>query len=275
MSELLRIRNVLIVAGCYADAEAAIPLAVQLARLAQAEITGVLAEDPAAHDLPGGAFLLAPRGTGAGAAFPASRMRAAFQADARAFEARLRRAAVQEALGWRFRREAGALPEVLARLATREDVALLGYRRTMRLRGPVVALGNSDAAGTGSGAAADPAFSLASALARAMNLPLMVIDPSGAPEHAGAHDLPPLPGRGAGPVPARLSVPDSAAALRALDRLAPTLVVLDSRLAGFHRGAELRALIETARCPILLISPRGDSLDTQPGRGAPAHPARG
>lgn len=278
MSEVLRVRNVVLIAGCYADAEAAIPLGVQLARLARAEITGVLAEDPVAHELPGGAFVpLVPGGA-------AGRMRAAFQADARAFEARLRRAALQAALGWRFRREAGALPEVLARLVpSREDVALLGYRRPMRLRGPVVVLGSPEPQGDLSDVV-DPAVGMASALARAMRLPLMVLDPSGGSQRGEAGGGSPRQAHGArpqgaagpgsdwsgglGPVPARIAVPDVAAALRVLDRLAPTLVVLDSRLEAFRPGAELNALIGTARCPILLMAPRALSGWQRQGQGS-------
>jgi hypothetical protein len=231
MTDHLRIRRVLLVAGCLADAEAALPLAVRLAALARAEITGVLAEDPAALNLPGHA--IAP-GHAAPVEITAERMLAAFQADARAFETRLARAAAQAALGWGFRREAGAMAEVLERLTRQEDVALVGYRRAMRVRGPIVALSH--------GAEAETVV-LARTLARAMRLPLMLLSVG----EAEAADT-------SASGETRLAVPDPMAALRALDTLAPTAVVLQADRTLFGAGPGLRALIETARCPVLLRS---------------------
>jgi hypothetical protein len=165
MTTTLHIRRVLVVAGCFADAEDAIPLAIRLAALTRAEVTGILAEDPSALELPGRAIV-----PGRGAVeITSERMLAAFGADARAFEKRLGRAAAEAALGWRFQRERGALPEVLDRLARREDVALLGYRRALRVRGPIVALGRALGAAP-SGRVADGATAaLADALARSCN----------------------------------------------------------------------------------------------------------
>jgi len=225
MSDPVRIRRVLVLAGSYADAEAAIPLAVRLASLSRAEITGVLAEDPAALDLPGPAIATLAGGL---VEITAERMLAAFRADARAFEARLGRAATQASLGWRFVHERGALHEVLWRLARRDDVMLVGYRRPLRLRGPVVALSEG-----GGGAVA-----LAPALARAMRLPLLTLSVGDPQEHAAGST--------------QVSVPDMAAALRMLDTLAPTVLVLDGGASARATGPALRALIETARCPILL-----------------------
>jgi hypothetical protein len=240
MSASLRIRRVLVVAGCYADAEAAIPLAVRLATLARAEVTGVLAEDPMAFELPDHAVAL---GRGGAMKIDPERMLAAFGADARAFEARLGRAARQESLGWRFLRERGAVPEVLERLAQREDVALLGYRRALRLRGPIVTLGR------GIGGDAET-VSLAQTLARALVVPLMVLRIGGRP----------------GPeTHSAIMVSDAQAALQALDTLAPTALIVDAGLAEFATGPALRALIETARCPVLL---RGVSPPRGAGTGA-------
>lgn len=230
MTPALRIRRVLVVAGTYADAEAAIPLAVRLAEISRAEVTGVLAEDPAALELPGHAAFTGASGP---VRMTAERMLEAFGADARAFEARLGRAAARAALGWRFRRESGALPEVLERLARRDDIALLGYRRVLRVRGPIVAMGRDLRRRGGSESVA-----LAEALARALRLPVLVMRIGGGD---GGHDA-----------SDEVSVADEQSALHMLDSLAPTALILDAGMADMARGPGLVALIETARCPVLL-----------------------
>jgi hypothetical protein len=210
--------RVLLAAACYADARAAVPFGVAIAAAAGAELTGLLAEDPAALALVGQA--LAPlRGTPI--QISAETMLAAFQRDARAFERLIAETAGRAALPWSFRLERGSLPALLLpHLAEPGEVVLVGFQRLMRLRGPLVALERPGAPGV---------QTLARALRDRLRLPLM--------------ELPLLP---------------EAGALAALRGLAPAAVIADVTGTGFATPAGLAELIETARSPLVLrVAPGG------------------
>jgi hypothetical protein len=206
------VTRVLLAAACYADARAAVPFGVAIAAAAGAELTGLLAEDPAALALMGPA--VAPlRGTPI--QISAETMLAAFQRDARAFERLIAETAGRAALPWSFRHERGSLPALLLpHLAVPGEVVLVGFQRLVRLSGPLVALERPEAPGV---------QSLARALRDRLRLPLM--------------ELPLLP---------------EAGALAALRGLAPAAVIADVTGTEFATPAGLTELIETARSPLVL-----------------------
>jgi hypothetical protein len=206
------VSRVLLAAACFADARAALPLGVEIAVAARAELTGLLAEDPAALALAG--LALAPLRR-APIRISADTMLAAFQRDARAFERLLAETATRAALTWSFRLERGSLPAlVLPHLAAPGEVVLVGFQRLMRLRGPLVALERPGAPGV---------QILARVLRDRLRLPLI--------------ELPLLP---------------APAALHALRSLAPAAVIADVTGTEFATPAGLAELIDTARCPLVL-----------------------
>lgn len=227
MSDAPRSRRVLVIANCYADARTAIPLAMRLARSARAEVLGVFGEDPVTRDLPGVAFA-AEAGGGASA----QRMLAAFQRDARAFEADLSRAAARATLSWSFRRLSGTLEAILQDIAERGDIALMGYRQTLQVAGPVVVLSERDES---------PALALGAELAHGLRRPLRLVT-MGRP--GGPH----APGRADG----RDEVADFDAALRLLDGLAAAAVVVDADSPSLATPGRIQRLREAARCPVIL-----------------------
>ncbi len=212
------VTRVLLAAACFADARAAVPFGLEIAAATRAELTGLLAEDPAALALAGPA--LAPR-RGRPVEISAESMLAAFQRDARAFERLIAEAAGRAALPWSFRRERGSLPALLLpHLAAPGEVVLVGFQRLMRLSGPLVALERPGA---------PEVESLARALRDRLRLPLV--------------ELPLLPASGA---------------LAALRGLAPAAVIADVTETELATPAGIAELIETARSPLVLrVAPGG------------------
>ena len=210
-------RRVLLLAGCYADAGPAIGLAAALAQRMQAALEGVLALDPRAEAAEGATLVVAGRARGAVLALDRERLTLAYAADARAFRSRLDATAARLAIRWSFRTDTGALPDLALGLRQPGDAVVLGHRRFLPLRGPVLALEDS-AEGAPESAADGPAARLAADLARALGL--------------RARRLP----------------ADTPAA--ALEPLAISALVLPHSIQS--DPARLAALIEAARCPVLL-----------------------
>ena len=206
-------RRVLLFAGCYADAGPAIGLAVTLAQQMQAVLEGVLALDPRMEAAEGAALVMAGRARGTTLALSRERLSLAYAADARAFRSRLDAAAARLSIRWSFRTDTGALPDLALGLRRPGDAVILGHRRFLPLRGPVIALEEGEDG---------PAARLASDLARALNLRARVL-PAGTPAAA-------------------------------LEPLAISALILPQSVQD--DPARLAALIDAARCPVLL-SPAG------------------
>lgn len=206
MAEIVRTR-IAIVAGCYADAEPAIGLALRLAPELQGNLVGVLARDPLALAAAGSAVLAGRHQTGA---LSTEALRSAYDSDARAFSARLSRLARATSLAVEFRSTEGHVAQLACELRTGGHIVLVGYRRMMRLRGPVLLVGD----GAGSRAAG-----FAARLARALGVRT---------ETLAETDI------------------------ATIDRTSASALVLaaESQLAA----EELSALIEAARCPVILVS---------------------
>lgn len=151
-------RRVLLLAGCFADAVAAIDLAVAAAARMGAGIEGVLALDPRAEAA--ALATVGPRGR-AGPVPSHDQLQRACAADARAFRRRLDLVAARASLRWRLSIETGLLPDLAMGLRRPGDAVILGHRRFLALRGPVVALG---------GRATGETAQLAADLARALRL---------------------------------------------------------------------------------------------------------
>jgi hypothetical protein len=202
-------RRVLLLAGCFADAGPAIGLAVTLAARMQAALEGVLAFGPRTEAAEGAALVTGRRAAGATVLLSLERLSLAYAADARAFRSRLDRAAAALALRTSFRLASGALPDLALGLRRPGDAVIMAYRRFLSLRGPLIALEDSEDA---------PAARLAAELARELGLRVHVLPADTPPE--------------------------------ALDPLLVGVLVLSQSIQA--EPARLTALIDAARCPVLL-----------------------
>jgi len=142
-------RRVIIGATCFADADTAISMAANLAKIVEAEILGLLVEDESIltyADLPFAKTLTYQRG----AVQPVTRkaMDSAFQRDARTFERRLASAADQTEVNWSFEHKRGQMMSLIQSEASAGDFIFLGYQQTGIARGEIVFIdfiGNDDA----------------------------------------------------------------------------------------------------------------------------------
>ena len=166
--------RVVLGATCYAEAHAALAIAVRVATRLGGEVQGLLVEEEAALAVAGrpGARIVTPGGrllTGVGA----EHMARAFLSDAQRIERELEAAA--GALSWSFARRAGRRAAVLAAALAAGDVLVLGGEALRAQAGSVVYV---------AGPRPDPELEeIAADLAEALGLPLRVLLPP-APEAA-------------------------------------------------------------------------------------------
>lgn len=215
-------RRILIGAGCYADARAAMEIVERLAASVGYDLGGLLLDDPAASETavtPGhrvvtdsGALILAP---------DRAQMRHVMAGDARAFRAQLSRIAQSHALSWSFEQQSGELLSGLIRAARDWDLLMIGYRRVRRRTGPVVVIG------TGPESAAGEVVELANTLAVILRTEAIWLDADGAE--------------------------DTTALLAQISRKQAALVVTDAGRGPFRTDDQLRWLVEAARCPVLVL----------------------
>ncbi|MDH3264640.1 MAG: hypothetical protein OEM24_11645 [Paracoccaceae bacterium] len=160
--------RVVLGATCYAEAHAALAVAVRVATRLGGEVQGLFVEEEAALAVAArpGARIVTPGGrllTGVGA----ERMARAFLSDARRFERELGAAA--GALSWSFARRAGQRAAVLAAALAAGDVLVLGGEAPRAPAGSVVYL---------AAPRPDPELEeVAADLAEALGLPLRVLMP--------------------------------------------------------------------------------------------------
>ncbi len=220
-------RRILIGAGTYADARVAIRLTRQIAARSAAVVGGILVEETAWADLPrlklqrvvtSGGQLVAP---------PSARQaRRMFERDARAFEDEL--SGLAQTAGPLARRR-GELAETVWAAAAGWDVLVLGYRAMQPLPGRVVLIQPP-------GEGAPEAAALADRLARGLGTSTITLG-LGSPRAD-------LPGE---------RLPTEDALFDRLSRISCAAVVLDRAAGPFHTLDQLRRLLASARCPVVLL----------------------
>jgi len=119
-------QRILIGARCFADAELAIPIAVDLAKQVGASLHGVFVEDETMLDFSHTMTLIAASGAHRTASRDA--MERACLGDAMAFRRMLAGAARAARIDWAFDTGRGLLPSLLHTTARRGDLLLYGYR---------------------------------------------------------------------------------------------------------------------------------------------------
>ncbi|PWE31404.1 hypothetical protein DDZ14_12890 [Maritimibacter sp. 55A14] len=235
--------RVILGATCYADAEAALHLAVELGRRLGAEIQGLLVSDETILSAAGHpkARVVSYSGTSV-SQVTAEAMRSAFRADARLFERQLQRRAAAAALGVSFRAEPGRLASVLAGAAGAGDLVIFGYRRAIRDGDSVVLVAGGDGMTT-------DALRTAVQLRAILRKRLVVLTAATRQREVVAA----LADLGEGPAELRV-VSSDADLLRALDRMSPAAVVMASAPADL---ALVVQVVEAARSPVIV--PFGDA----------------
>jgi hypothetical protein len=161
--------RVIISATCFADADAAIVLAISLAQKVKGDLYGLLVEDESIlryADLPFAKVIAFQSGTPQQVTPEA--MASAFRSDARIFKAILAKSAMDASINWSFESKRGRMMPLLHSVASKGDLILLGHQQSPMLNGEIVYLDYSDAD--------DSNFrKLANQIAREMNVPLQVI----------------------------------------------------------------------------------------------------
>ncbi|MCB4456869.1 hypothetical protein [Leisingera sp. McT4-56] len=224
--------RVILGASCYPDAEAALVLAMELARQLGAELQAVFVRETAvlaagyAHSRV--VSYSGQRETGLTGAALAK----AFQADARRFKGLLSARAAAAALQSSFQEAEGHVQEELRRVSQAGDILVLGFKPILRSAGCIAVI-----LAEGQGV---PDYALR--LARKTGKPLVALVACA----AGAE--PPPAGQWEGGVETRFcALPE--ALLRQLEQMNPAAVIVAAPLADLPPAARLQ---DAARCPLIL-----------------------
>lgn len=216
-------KRILIGAGSFADAQAALAIAERLIGRDISDIGGLFLEDSGLLDT------AAPRARGLVTARgsilvqPSDRqLRLLWQSDARAFREQLMRVATARAMRWTFERLSGEMVTALCSAAHTWDWLLIGHKSLSAHRGRVVAIPHEDGG-------EDDVMALAEGLARSIGAGLMVID-------------------------------DRLSEAEILSRISAThaeVVVIDASAGPFRSTEQIRRLLAAARCPVLVLGAAG------------------
>ncbi|MFC6689307.1 hypothetical protein [Jhaorihella thermophila] len=215
-------KRVLVCAASCSDAETALTIAEQLARLWGIDLGGVFLQESAVLEsasLPSQRIVTA---TGALMDRPdPQRLRHILDREARAFEAALSRFAERYSLHWRLEAGGGGTLQTLWQVARGWDLLLIGQRLSRAPAGPVLLIAPE---GTGNPELSD----LAQRLAEGLGTFVERLSPQG------------------------YTTEDRQALLDRINRTRAALVLTDAAQGSFHDERALRDLVEAARCPVLV-----------------------
>ncbi|UWQ35343.1 hypothetical protein K3555_22715 (plasmid) [Leisingera sp. M527] len=226
--------RVILGASCYTDAEAALVLAMELARQLGAELQGVFVRETAvlaagyAHSR--AVSYSGQRETGLTGAALAK----AFQADARRFRGLLSARAAAAALESSFREAEGHVQEELRRVSQAGDILIFGFKPILRAAGRIAVI---LAAGQGV-----PDYT--QRLARKAGKPLVALVAC----PAGAEPVPAPAGQEDSGLETRFCAQPEAL-LRQLEHMNPAAVIVAAPLADLPPATRIQ---DAARCPLIL-----------------------
>lgn len=212
-------RRILVGAGSFADARAALEILERLAGFGITDIGGLFLEDRGVIEAaaPSLSAVISPRGAIRGAPTH-EHLRLMWQSDARAFRERLMQLAARRALRWSFEKLPGEPVAGLCGAAQSWDWLLIGHHPAAAHAGRVVGIAPEDGHGDG---VAD----LTEGLARSLRARGELI-PDTMPEDE---------------ILARLA------------RMHASAVVIDARDGPFRTAEQIRGLLAAARCPVLVL----------------------
>ncbi|TDE37089.1 hypothetical protein [Antarcticimicrobium sediminis] len=217
-------KRILVGAGSFADARAALAILDLLSGVGITDIGGLFLEDREVMEAatPRTSALVSPRGA-IGTAPSRQVLRLMWRSDARAFRDRLIQLAARRALRWSFERAPGEPVAGLCNVAHSWDWLLIGHLPSGAHAGRVVGVFHGAAAG------GDGVGELTEGLARSLGTGAELI----------ADTLP------------------EADILARLERVHAAAVVIDAGAGPFRTAAQIRALLAAARCPILVLGAAG------------------
>jgi len=212
-------RRILVGAGSFADARAALAILDRLAGFGISDIGGLFLEDRGMMEAaaPRMSALVSPRGAIRG--MPSRQgLRLMWQSDARAFREQLMQLAARRRLRWSFERLPGDPVADLCGAAQSWDWLLIGHLPSGRQSGKVVGVAHEDGG-------QDGVAELTAALAQSLRSGAELI-----PDTTPEVDI-----------------------LSRLGRLHAAAVVIDAATGPFRSPAQIRALLGAARCPVLVL----------------------
>ncbi|GAA6200791.1 hypothetical protein [Aquicoccus sp. SU-CL01552] len=212
-------RRILVGAGSYADARAALAILERLAGFGISDIGGVFLEDRGMMEAaaPGLCALVSPRGALRGV--PSRHgLRRMWQSDARAFREQLMQLAARQSLRWSFERLPGDPVADLCGAAQSWDWLLIGHLPAGRHAGKVVGIAHEDGG-------PDGVAELTGVLAQSLRTGVELI-----PDTTPEVDI-----------------------LSRVGRLHAAAVVVDAATGPFRTSGQIRALLDVARCPVLVL----------------------
>lgn len=246
--------RILVGAGSFVDAAAALRIAERLASDLPADLGGVLIQEVstlAICEIPNqrvvltsGATMLAP---------DRSQAQALMNADARAFEQSLARTARMHGKKWIFAQETGDLVSTALRAAVGWDILVIGYRRFHAIRGKIVLFREDDAPN-------DEMETAARGLARRLSVDEVVFTVEAGQRKGAFREA-----------ERRYPFGSLQEALNALARTNAEAVFVDLVHGPVRGPDDLARLLEVSRCPLILFGT--SEIGAIPERGKRTPPA--
>ncbi|SDK03051.1 hypothetical protein [Aliiruegeria lutimaris] len=229
-------KRVLIAAGSYVDAAAAIRLAERIASGLIAELGGVLIDDEAIAETTGLPVQRVVTSGGMLVQVPSrSRLAGLMQSDARAFRSGLSGVASACTVEWVFEHRRGDLISGICEAARGWDLLLVGHRTGRRRVGRVVLVDHALSPSS-------EAASLARGIADRLGTDVATIAVNGQSGGADEPDTSPE------------IVQSEQALLARINRINAALVIVDLAEGPLRGREQLRHLIEASRCPVLVLN---------------------
>lgn len=234
--------RILVGAGSFADANAALRIIKRLPVVFQAGLGGILIEEVdtlATCQIPDKRIVLS---SGATTLAPSiSQVRTLFNADARAFQKSLAQTADPTGVNWVFAQDRGELVGTALRAAAGWDILAIGYRQIHKLTGKIIVL---EAASHPHDAMGEASKQLSQQLSadRVVFSVTTGNDNATTVQHSNALQFGTLD-----------------EALRALTRTNAQAVLVDLRCGPIQNPDDLARLLEVSRCPLLVFGPSGTS----------------
>ncbi len=241
-------RRIIIAASCYADATRAIPMAAGLAQWAGTDLHGILVEQDEALTTVGMFSARLITSTGAQVAAPTlPQMRRSLASDARVFEAEL--AKLANLCRWTFERLQGDLMARMRAAAKPGDILLVGHHGFYRHLGAVMLIHSP-------GQAQHRAFDIASELARSQNAPIFICAaiPDRKQRRLVSAELDAMLRRANIPGSIAHIFDSNVEILDRINRSSAVAVIIDAQAGPFKSDADMRLLLDVARCPLVIVS---------------------
>ena len=261
--------RIVIAACCVADAMPAIRVGTDLATHLNAEILGMLVEDEAIQRAAALPFARALRWTERTTQpITPESMQGAFARDAEVFRQALARTAGRAAVRWSFERRQGHLFPLLREHAGAGDLLLVGHERTGRQTGDIVLIDDLDPVDTG---LLDLGLHLAVTAGRALHL---FVPGASVPQVRDTlRDWPKSHPRPRQPATALHDAGDADLFTEMIGYGRPLVLLVAASAAS---RLDLEAIVNLARCPVVIAVDRSTPADAAPTVGAtapaPPHP---